>query len=183
MWFVDASHFLYSGVLGCLWCLVRQWLPSPAGRRRWNVLGAVNAVTRELRWVSTPGKFTGDWVVLRLKKLAHSREGPPVAGPRVTVVLDNARYQKTWLVRLAAAWYDMELLYLPTYSPNLNLIERLWKFVKKEALASRCLATADDFHQAIERCLAEVGTTHQDEMRSLLTLNFQLFDNVPVVPG
>jgi transposase len=181
VWFVDASHFLYCGVLGWLWCAVRLYLPSPTGRKRFNVLGAVNAMTREVRWVSTTAKFNADWVVSLLKKLTHGFTGPPVPGPKVTVVLDNAKYQKTWWVKLAAAWYDIELLYLPPYSPNLNLIERLWKFVKKEALACRCLETFDDFQQAIERCLTETATTHKDELQSLLTLNFQLFDNVPII--
>lgn len=181
VWFVDASHFLYSGVLGFLWCLVRVWLPSPTGRKRWSVLGAVNAITREVRWVSTAGKVSGEVVLSLLKKLTYSKEGPPVPGPKITVVLDNAKYQKNWLVRLAAEWYGIELLYLPTYSPNLNLIERLWKFVKKEALACRCLGTFEDFQQAIERCLTETATTRKDELQSLLTLNFQLFDNVPTI--
>jgi hypothetical protein len=181
VWFVDASHFLYSAVLGFLWCAVRMFLPSPTGRKRFNVLGAVNAITREVRWVSTTGKINAEWVVSLLRKLTHSKEGPPVPGPKVTVVLDNAKYQKTWWVKLAAAWYDIELLYLPAYSPNLNLIERLWKFVKKEALACRCLGTFEDFQQVIEGCLADAGTKHKDELRSLLTLNFQMFDNVPTL--
>jgi transposase len=181
VWFMDASHFLFSGVLGYLWCLVRIWLPSPTGRKRWNVLGAVNAITLEVRWVSTAGKVTGDLVLSLLKKLTYSKEGPPVPGPKITVVLDNAKYQKTWLVRLAAQWYGMELLYLPPYSPNLNLIERLWKLVKKEALACRCLETVEDFQQAIEQCLAATATGHKDALKSLLTLNFQLFDNVPTL--
>jgi DDE superfamily endonuclease len=181
VWFVDASHFLYGAVLGFLWCAVRLWLPSPTGRKRYNVLAAVNALTREVRWVGGAGKVTADLVVSLLKKLTHGFDGPPVAGPKVTVVLDNARYQKTWWVHLAAAWYDIELLYLPAYSPNLNLIERLWKFVKKEALACRCLPSFTDFQQAIERCLDETATTHKDELQSLLTLNFQLFDNVPTL--
>lgn len=139
VWFVDASHFLYGAVLGFLWCAVRLWLSSPSGRQRYNVLGAVNAITREVRWVGSTGTVTAAWVIRLLKQLARGFAGPPVAGPKVTVVLDNARYQKTWLVRVAAQWLDIELLYLPPYSPNLNLIERLWKFVKKEALASRYL--------------------------------------------
>jgi transposase len=48
------------------------------------------------------------------------------------LVLGNARYQKCALVQTLAAALGIELLYLPSYSPNLNLIERLWKFVKKE---------------------------------------------------
>ncbi len=141
----------------------------------------MTTLTREVRWVSTSGKVNEEVVLRLLKKLTHSKEGPLVPGPKVTVVLDNAKYFKGWLVRLAAQWYDMELLPLPAYSPNLNLIERLWKFVKKEALACRCLATFDDFQQAVERCLAEAGTVHKDELKLLLMLDFQLFDGVPTL--
>jgi len=56
----------------------------------------------------------------------------------VTLVLDNARYQKCNLVAALALQLNIHLLFLPTYSPNLNLIERLWKFVKKEVLYSKC---------------------------------------------
>jgi hypothetical protein len=53
-------------------------------------------------------------------------------GVPVTLVMDNARYQRCRLVQDLAAQLNIELLFLPSYSPNLNLIERLWKFTKKE---------------------------------------------------
>ena len=52
-------------------------------------------------------------------------------GVPVTVILDNARYQRCAQVVTLAASLQIELCFLPSYSPNLNLIERLWKFVKK----------------------------------------------------
>ena len=55
----------------------------------------------------------------------------------MTVILDNARYQRCALVQTVAQELRIELLYLPTYSPNVNLIERLWKFVKKQCLYSK----------------------------------------------
>lgn len=55
----------------------------------------------------------------------------------ITIVLDNARYQKCQLVFGLANALDMELLYLPAYSPHLNLIERLWKFVRNQCLYSK----------------------------------------------
>lgn len=97
----------------------------------------------------------------------------------LTLVLDNARYQRCRLVMDAAATLDIDLLFLPPYSPNLNLIERLWKFVKKECLASHYYASFDTFKQAIIFCLAHTHDIHKDALSSLLTLNFQSFDNVP----
>jgi transposase len=55
----------------------------------------------------------------------------------VTLVMENARYQRCRLVEDLAKQLNIELLFLPSYSPNLNVIERLWKFVKKAVLNSR----------------------------------------------
>ena len=102
-------------------------------------------------------------------------------GP-ITLVLDNARYQKCAVVKALAASLGVELLYLPSYSPNLNLIERLWKFVKKECLGCRVLPTYEAFTAAIDDCLANLNTRHKQQMASLLTLEFQLFDDdMPVL--
>jgi transposase len=91
------------------------------------------------------------------------------------VVLDNARYQRCAIVQATARALDIELLYLPTYSPNLNLIERLWKFTKKKALYSKYYATFDDFQHAINTLLNNAHLTHREELDSLLTLEFQTF--------
>ena len=77
---------------------------------------------------------------------------------------------RLWLGRL-----NIELLYLPAYSPNLNLIERLWKFIKKACLYSTYYATFSDFKHAISLCLAQTHTRHKSELDSLLTLRFQTF--------
>lgn len=71
----------------------------------------------------------------------------------------------------------IELLFLPTYSPNLNLIERLWKFTKKEVLYSKYYANFTDFQHAISSLLDNVHETHRAQLDSLLTLKFQAFEN------
>ena len=76
----------------------------------------------------------------------------------------------------------IELLFLPPYSPNLNRIERLWKFVKKECLYSKYYETFTALKQAIENCLAEVAGKFKERLTSLLTLNFQTFENVSLWP-
>ena len=102
-------------------------------------------------------------------------------GRPITVVLDNARYQKCALVQGLAQSLGITLLYLPGYSPNLNLIERVWRFVKKQCLRAVYHATYEDFTGAIDQCLATLGTTHKAAMDSLLTHNFQTFDAVPML--
>lgn len=99
----------------------------------------------------------------------------------ITLVMDNAAYQKCALVKNLADQLDIELLFLPSYSPNLNLIERLWKFVKTKVLYSRYYANFGDFRRAITGCLNETHTTHKAELASLLTWNFQTFKKCEIV--
>lgn len=101
----------------------------------------------------------------------------------ITIVLDNARYQKCQLVFGLANALDMELLYLPAYSPHLNLIERLWKFVRNQCLYSKYYAEFDDFKGAIQDCIEQANSTHKEALTSLLTLNFQSFRKVHISNG
>ena len=125
--FVDAAHFVHGTFLGYLWCFTRLLIRGPSGRKRFNVLGAIDAVTRELTTVTQRHDDRRAAICELLRKLSARYPGLPM-----TLVLDNARYQRCEPVRSLAAELRIELLYLPPYSPNLNLIERLWKFVKKE---------------------------------------------------
>jgi transposase len=90
-------------------------------------------------------------------------------------VLDNARYQKCQSVFDKAKALGIGLLYLPAYSPNLNLIERLWRFVKKQVLYSRHYDKFSAFKGSIDNCLHDLGTCFKSNMQSLMTLKFQLF--------
>ena len=175
--FVDAAHFVYGPFLGFVWCLVRLFVPGPSGRKRYNVLAALDAVTHRVIRVSNHAYINAGSVCALLREVAAAG----LSGP-ITLVLDNARYQKCGVVKALAESLGIELLYLPSYSPNLNLIERLWKFVKKECLSCRVLPTYEAFTRAIDDCLAELNTRHKHQMKTLLNLEFQLFDeDVPVL--
>jgi transposase len=173
---VDAAHFVYGPFLGYLWCLVRLFVPGPSGRKRYNVLAALDAITHHVIRVTNCQYINAQSVCLLLHQIAAAGLTRPI-----TLVLDNARYQRCQLVQDLARSMKIELLFLPSYSPNLNLIERLWKFVKKECLASKWLPTFDDFTQAIDNCLQTLSTKHKSKMDSLLTLNFQTFQDEPFV--
>ena len=75
----------------------------------------------------------------------------------------------------------IELLFLPSYSPNLNLIERLWRFTKRKAAYGRYHPTFADFRSAIQAVLDGITTTHADGLASLMTLKFQEFENVSLL--
>ena len=149
VFFVDAAPFVLAPFLGVLWSVTRLFLRAPAGRQRFNVLGALNALTHELVTVTNDTYLTATDVCALLRHLAALNCDVPL-----TVVLDNARYQRcAQVVRLAAS-LQIELCFLPPYSPNLNLIERLWKFVTKQGLYSTYYADFAAFKTAIVQCLA-----------------------------
>jgi len=153
-----------------LWCFTRVFIPAPAGRQRFNVLGAIEAITHQLVTVTNEHYINAESVCELLHRLAELD-----LGVAITLVLDNARYQKCYLVQSVADALQIELLYLPPYSPNLNLIERFWKFVKKKCLYSTYYAHFKDFKQAISACLEQTQTTYKEELDTLLTLQFQTF--------
>jgi transposase len=176
VFFVDAAHFVLAPFLGILWCFTRLFIKAPSGRKRFNVLGALNAVTHEVITVTNDTYINADsfcdllWCISRLN----------IKVP-ITLVLDNARYQKCKIVWKLAETLNIELLYLPPYSPNLNLIERLWKFVKKECLYSKYYSEFKDFKKVINDCLDQTDTTYKKELDSLLTLRFQRFEKAQFV--
>lgn len=105
--------------LGYLWCLARVFVPTPSGHQRFNVLGALHAVTHEVITVTHTTYINSRSVVELLEKLAQQFTDLPI-----TIVLDHAKYQRNRYVMDAATRLHITLLFLPTHSPNLNLIER-----------------------------------------------------------
>jgi transposase len=176
VFFVDAAHFVWAPFLGCLWCLARMVVRSATGRRRYNVLGALNAVTHDVVRVCNEGYVNAETVCELLRTLAGA--GLPVP---ITVVLDNARYQRCELVQWLARTLGIRLLFLPSYSPNLNLIERLWRFVRKQSLNSTWFDSFDQFQTAIDDCLNNMATDHKQEAATLFTHKFQRFEDVSIL--
>lgn len=89
VFFVDAAHFVLAPFLGFLWCFARVFIRAPAGRQRFNVLGALNAITHELITVTNNTYINADSVCELLRRLVALELDVPI-----TLVLDNARYQK-----------------------------------------------------------------------------------------
>lgn len=170
--FLDAAHFVHGSFLGCLWSKVRVFIKTPSGRRRLNILGAVNAITKQLHIFSNETYINSQVLCNFLKDIAQV-----YVGQSITIVLDNARYQRCKLVQACAESLGIQLLFLPPYSPNLNIIERVWKFIKKKALNSRYYETFFDFRMAILKAVESCNHEWEDELASLLTLNFQTFSS------
>lgn len=172
LFFVDAAHFVHAPFLGFLWCFARLFVKAPSGRMRFNVLGALNAVTHELIAFTNETYINALSVCSLLEKIVAAS----VPDIPITLVLDNARYQKCILVQTAAKALNIQLLYLPTYSPNLNLIERLWKFAKHRCLNSKYYSDFACFREAITEFLSSVHQKHKKDLATLLTHNFQSFE-------
>jgi transposase len=170
VFFVDAAHFVMGAFLGMLWCFSRIFIKTSPGRQRYSVLGAIDSHSHEIISVTTDGTVSASLVTELLDKIRAAHPSTPV-----TLVLDNARYQRCKEVAIHAAQRDIELLYLPAYSPNLNLIERLWKLTKKKCLTNKHYQNFKDFRAAIDDCLNRMAGEYLPELKSLITLNFEFF--------
>lgn len=173
---MDAAHFVYGTYLCCLWSILRVFVRAASGRQRFNVLGAWDAVARTLTAVTNTTVVNTD-TMCELLGVVGARG---LVGP-ITLVLDNARYQRNDVVKGRAKELGIELLFLPSYSPNLNLIERLWRFTKRKAVYGKYHPTFADFRAAIQGVVDNVPATHAGQLESLMTLNFQEFENVSLL--
>lgn len=175
LFFMDASHFVMGGFPGRVWSIVRRFIKTSSGRKRYNVLGALNFVSKQVESVCNDSYITATQVVEMLEKLAKKYSKP------IFVILDNARYQKCDFVFKTAERLGIQLVYLPTYSPNLNLIERVWKLVKSRVLNSAYFETFADFSKNISNCVDTLHSNLHNEMLSLVTENFQIIDENLIV--
>lgn len=172
VFFVDAAHFVLGAFLGMIWCFARIFVPSASGRQRYSVLGAVETRHHDLVTVQTTGSVNAETVCELIGKL--NKKYP---GEELTLVMDNARYQYNTQVKQLAESLEIELLYLPAYSPNLNLIERVWKLVKSKCLRNHYYEDFGSFRSAIDSFLTSLRGENKPLLQSLLTENFQLYAN------
>lgn len=171
LFFMDASHFVMGGFLGRGWSRLRHWVKTSSGRQRFNVLGTLNFITKKVEMITNDTYITSTQVVELFKILTNAYSKP------IVVVLDNAPYQTCKFVKEAAKRLGIGLAYLPTYSPNLNLIERVWKLVKSKVLSLVYHETFDQFCESITNCVKTLHTTLLPEMNSRITDKFHILDS------
>ena len=161
-----------SDFLGYIYGKTRRFIKTFSGRKRYNVLGALNFVTKKVTVVANDAYITASEVCDMLRKVAIEYAGKPI-----NIVLDNARYQKCEVVRSLADELGITLHYMPAYSPNLNLIERLWKHVKCK-LRCKYYDRFDDFKDTIESIIGETNKGSKALIDSLIGESVQIFDYV-----
>jgi transposase len=179
-YFVDACHPVWGvDLLYSCWLLTGQrfYVGVGNGRKRLNILGAYSPDDHDyvdLRL--TRENVTGEQFVKLLEALLAKHPDTE----KFIVYLDNARYYskpcvKEWL----AVHRQFRLVPLPAYSPNLNLIERLWKFLRKKAL-SRWHKTFEEMQGAVAGVLDRLGD-YRDELSTLMTERFAIVEVDPAV--
>jgi transposase len=171
--FLDPTHQVHNVVSGYAWQVKgrehTRAINSNSGRKRITIIGALNAVTLAPTTLMTESNCDAEMMLCMMEEI---RKGYP-RKRRIYVFLDNAKYQHTAIVEEKARALGIKLIFLPPYSPNLNLIERLWKFLKKQVRRNHYYDTFEKFEQAIVDFFKDIKQ-HDKELRRLLTLNFEI---------
>ncbi len=168
--FMDTVHPQHNPVMSNGW--IKQGkefqICSNTGRQRLNINGAVSLKTMNLvmRYDDT---INADSTI----KLFEQIEAAYPHAEKITVICDNARYYRSKMVRAYLENSSIELMFLPPYAPNLNLIEPYWKYFKKIVLYNRYYETFQKFKQACENFF-ENPEEHLSPLRTLLLKNFRL---------
>jgi transposase len=137
-----------------------------SGRERVNLNGAVNIENMEITVLNEP--TINSYAMMRL--ILTLEEKQPIGV--LHMILDNARYNHSYLLALFLMDHPrVHLHYLPAYSPNLNIIERLWKFYYKKQ-QDKYIEKFRDFENAVLSFFKNINQ-YDSELKPLLTDSFQ----------
>ena len=150
---------LLPGVIGC-WTKRGQQrkVPTPGQNVKRYGFGAANFRTGQLTHHIGERKNSDNFIQLIEQVVATYCPGPVWQGPKVVLVIDNYiihRSKKTAAV-LAKYADRLEVMALPTYSPKLNLIERLWKHLRRKVTHNYLFDCIADLVAAVTRFLTDL---------------------------
>ena len=147
--FADPVHQIHNNENGYCWQLKgkdnTKTVLSNTGRRRLNIIGAINPVTLEPTTLLTEENCCAEVIEVFLEEIRKQYKDAIT----ICLVLDNAKYQRAYEVREKAKELNIDLLFLPPYCPNLNLIERLWKHFKKVVMKNQYYQSFQEFEDTI----------------------------------
>ncbi|PQJ95348.1 IS630 family transposase [Chromatium okenii] len=170
IYFMDAVHPQHNPVISNAWIKRgdEQEIRSNTGRKRININGAMSLDKLEpvVRYDDT---INSESTIALLKQLEQLHPTAAV----IYVICDNARYNRSKAVSKYLETSRIKLMFLPPYAPNLNLIERLWKFFKKKILYNRYFESFDDFKFACQSFFSNANQYH-DEILSLMSDKFTI---------
>ena len=174
VYFVDAVHPQHNSIPAYGWIRrgKEKLLESNGGRKRVNIHGGINIHSLDI-----VTDFTKSVTKESSLRLFEKIEEKHPDADEIHVFLDNASYYKAkWL------WEELKRKgskivphFLPSYSPNCNLIERLWKFFKKKTLYNQYYEKFEDFLEACKSFFRK-RTKYKEELRTLLAENFHLYE-------
>jgi transposase len=170
IYFADATHPQHNSIPSYGWIKRGQEkeLKANCGRQRLNINGAINIETLE----PTTGFYdtiNADSAIDLFAKI----EGKHPDASVIYIIVDNARYYRSRLLKQYLRGTKILLIFLPPYSPNLNLIERYWKFFKKKVLNNCYYETFAEFKRACESFFRK-RKKYLPELQTLLTENFHI---------
>lgn len=168
--FLDGVHPTHNvrAAHGWIKAGVTKQVMSNTGRCRLNINGAYNNRTQEVIYRNEQtinAKSTAMLILDIMNKYPRAK--------KVHLILDNAKYNRANLIKIFESHSKINLIYLPPYCPNLNLIERLWKFLYKKVSVCRHYNKFADFQNAILGFLDKIAQ-HREELVTLMTENFNI---------
>ena len=166
IYFMDAIHPHHNPIAGYGWIKrgKAHEIRSNTGRQRLNINGAtLRPIVRYDDTINAPSTVE----LLKQIEQQHPRAN------RIHIICDNARYYRSQVVTDYWLKSKIELIFLPPYAPNLNLIERYWRLFKKEVLYGKYYETFALFKHACDDFFGS-PECHREELRSQLTENFQI---------
>ena len=171
IYFADAAHPQHNSVPAYGWIKKGQEaeIKANCGRQRLNINGAIDVASFQVltRFDDT---INAESTINLFKQLERKHR----KAKTIYVIADNARYYRSRDVKAYLQTSRIRLIFLPAYSPNLNLIERLWKHFRKVVMHNRYYQSFADFTEAAEAFFLDIKE-HRNALRSLLTENFHLF--------
>ncbi len=170
IYFADGCHPTLNPVAGYGWVKkgTEKEIPSNTGRQHLNLNGAYNPETREAVIVESQTINAQSTIKLFEKLQKIQPRG------KIIFISDNARYYRSQLINEYIREHPrIKIVPLPTYSPNLNLIERLWKFYKKKILYNQYYPSLTEMREATNYFFKHLKY-YRDELSTLMTENFQI---------
>jgi transposase len=170
IWFIDAVHTLHNSRPAYGWMKkgFAYTIESNTGRQRVNINGAYSIEDHKVV-IDEAKTINAQSTIALFKKLL--KEQPFGV---IYIILDNARYYRSSVViDFLQKNSRIQLMFLPPYSPNLNIIERLWRFFKKKVVYN---SYYEDF-EYFQRCCVQFFRKlekYRPELQSLMTDNFQV---------
>jgi transposase len=169
MYFSDGCHPTHNTKAGYGWIKkgAQFEIDCNSGRKRVNINAAINGLKPEHLVYDICDRINAQSTQRLCRQLLRKHPGK-----KIYLICDNARYNRNRTLQEWVAGKRIEFIFLPPYSPNLNLIERLWRFLKEEIIQSIYYDTFSKFRRAIIDFLDD-AKSYKTELRQLLTLNFR----------